>query len=361
MIPVNPHIAAMAPYALVDFGPAGAQPLISMAQNESLRPPSPRAVAAGHRVLSSAELYPDPDWAELRAAIADVHKVSSQYILCGAGSMELIGALAQAYAGPGARVLSSQYGYAFFSSVARQMQAPCDIAPEEGQTVSVDNLLATAQPETRLVFVANPGNPSGTLISNSELRKLRAGLSDSILLVIDEAYGEFADGLETPLFDLVSAGNTVILRTFSKAYGLAGARVGWGVFPPDVAQQMRKVLNPNNVSTVSQAAATAAMLDQPYMIETCAITARLRDEFLRQLRRIDLIASDSFTNFVLIQFDTAKAASSADQALRDQGILMRNMAGYGLAHCLRATISNREHMNLAVEVLQDWSEGKESQ
>jgi histidinol-phosphate/aromatic aminotransferase/cobyric acid decarboxylase-like protein len=146
-----------------------------------------------------------------------------------------------------------------------------------------------------LVFVANPGNPTGTRIGHGEIVRLRDGLDDGILLVIDEAYGEFNAMAGKATFDLVERGNTVVLRSFSKAYGLAGLRVGWGLFPPAVASEMRKLLNPNNISGASQAAATAAMLDQPYMSATVADTARLRDGFTQRLRDLGLTVADSFT------------------------------------------------------------------
>ena len=358
MIPVNAHIEALAPYALADLTlPAGVE-MISMAQNESLRPPSPLAIAALQDAAGNSAFYPDPDWCDLRTAIATVHNhnIAAEQLLCGAGTMELIGCIAQAYAGPEARVLSGQYGYALFPLVAQIAQAACDLAPAEQFTVSAEAYLATVRPATRLVFIANPGNPTGTRLSRNELVYLRDNLADDILLVIDEAYGEFADDLDLSMADLVERGNTVILRTFSKAYGLAGARVGWGLFPPAVAAEIRKLLNPNNVSTASQAAATAAMLDQSYMRETCAQTIALRNALQTRLRQLGLDCPDSYTNFLLINFNSAAAADRANKSLRAQGIIMRGLASYGLPHCLRATIVSEQAMQLAGDILQQWSE-----
>ena len=160
MIRPRAHIAAMAPYALADLSPPGGKRLISLAQNESALPPSPQALAAGREALAAARLYPDPDWTDLRAAIARVHGLAPERILCGAGSMELIACLMRCYAGPGDRVLSSQYGYAFFETAARMAGAAFDKAPERDLTVSVDTLLAAAVNETRIVCIANPGNPT---------------------------------------------------------------------------------------------------------------------------------------------------------------------------------------------------------
>ena len=180
------------------------------------------------------------------------------------------------------------------------------------------------------------------------------------MLVIDEAYGEFSDHLDERLFDLAQNTNTVILRTLSKAYGLAGMRVGWGVFPRKILPHTRKLLNPNNVSVAAQKMAAAAMLDQAYMQETCQITARLRDQFIDHARSLGIIVQDSHTNFVLLELNDEKEADELDQFLRDKGILMRAMRGYGLGHCLRATIINQTDLEFVMEALSNWRAGKDA-
>lgn len=354
MIQPNPKIAALAPYALADLSAPPGKRLVSLAQNESAFPPSPKAIMAAQESLSGSHLYPDHDWKDLRRAIADLHGIPAEGILCGAGSMELIACLTHCYCGPGDRVLSSQYAYAFFRTATLATGANYDIASESGLTLSVDALLAEVRPETKVVFVANPGNPTGTRIGRAELVKLRNALPPHVLMVIDEAYGEFADAPGEATFDLVARGDTVVLRTLSKAYGLAGLRVGWGLFPPAIASEIRKVLNPNNISIASQAAATAAVEDQGYMHEVCRATAARRDRFRADLLALGLNAPESFTNFLLIEFNDNGAAQRADAALRDEGILMRGMAGYGLPQCLRATIGAEADMQAATEILIRW-------
>jgi histidinol-phosphate aminotransferase len=358
MIRPKAQIAAMAPYALADLRVPAGKPLISLAQTESALLPSPRALAAGRAALSSARLYPDPDWTDLRAAISRVHGLAPEQILCGAGSMELIACLVNCYAGPGDQVLSSQFGYGFFRTATLAAGAEYHTAPEDDLTVSVDKLLAEVGDKTRIVCLANPGNPTGTRIARRELVRLRADLDDGILLLIDEAYGEFADGPGEATFDLVSAGNTVVLRSFSKAYGLAGLRVGWGVFPPAIADQLRKVLNPNNLNVVSQAAATAAMADQDHLRTVRAETAARRDRFAGHMKRLGLQVPESHTNFVLIRFADEAAAGRADGALRARGKVMRAMAGYGLPASLRATIGSEADMDFAAEILAAWHRGE---
>ncbi len=344
------HVGAMAAYALADLGGADT---ISLAQNESAFPASPAAIAAGQAAMSDLPLYPDPEWPELRAAIADVHRLDPARVLCGAGSMELIGCLIRAYAGPGDRVLGTDYGYAFVSSAAAQVQADYVQAREIDLTVSVDDILAAMSRKTRIVFVCNPGNPTGTLIPNSEILRLRDGLPADVLLVVDQAYAEFSDETNDPagIFALTDRGDTVVMRTFSKAYGLAGARVGWGYFPPAIATEIRKLLNPNNISIASQAAATAAMRDQAHMRDVIARTADIRDRFADQCRAMGLRVPESHTNFVLLRFASAEEAQRADAALRAENLLMRGMGGYGLSDCLRATICEAPVMDRCLAVL----------
>ncbi len=350
MIKPVTHVGAMGAYALADLGGANT---ISLAQNESAFPASPAAVAAGRAVMDQMPLYPDPEWTDLRAEIANTHKLEPQMILCGAGSMELIGCLIRAYAGWGDHVLGTDYGYAFVASASAQVQAKYVKAHEVNLTVSVDDILANVDTQTRIVFLCNPGNPTGTVIPNSEILRLRHGLPDDILLVVDQAYAEFSDLAHDPadIFALVDRGDTVIVRTFSKAYGLAGARVGWGYFPPDIANQVRKLLNPNNISIPSQAMAAAAMRDQTHMQSVITKTAKIRDQFASDCRNLGLSVPASYTNFVLLRFTSSEQAQLADTALRADNLLMRGMGGYGLSDCLRATICDQNIMNRAQTAL----------
>lgn len=350
MIRPVPHVGALAAYALADLG--GPQ-TISLAQNESAFPASPTAIAAGQAAMADMPLYPDPEWPDLRLAIAEVHGLDPSNILCGAGSMELIGCLLRAYAGQGDRVLGTDYGYAFVASATAQVQADYVKAREVDLTVSVDDILSAVTPKTRIVFVCNPGNPTGTVIPNAEIVRLRTSLPKKVLLVVDQAYAEFSDAEHDPaeVFAMIQRGDTVITRTFSKAYGLAGARVGWAYAPPEIGAELRKLLNPNNVSIPSQAAAAAAMRDQTHMREVVEKTAHIRDAFTENCRAMGLTVPQSHTNFVLLRFSSIDQAQRADVALRAEHLLMRGMGGYCLGDCLRATICTPDVMNRARDVL----------
>lgn len=358
MIRPAEHIAQMSPYALATLEAPAGKRVTSLAQNESLRPPSPKAIEAAAQALKDGHLYPDPDWSALRGALSNLHGILMPGILCGNGSMELIAALAQGFAHQAGSVLAPTHAYPFFRTATHLARARFDTAPEQDRQVSVDALLDAVRADTRLVLVANPGNPTGTRVSRAELLRLRDGLPDQVLLVIDEAYGEFADHLAEPMFDLVGDGKTVVLRSFSKAYGLAGMRIGWGVFPPAIAAEVRKVLTPNAVSSAAQAAATAALVDQAYMHATCAETRELRDGFITHLRLAGFAVDDSFTNFALVRFGTVGAARSAHAALMSEGIIARPQGGAGLPECLRITVGRRDHLDLAADVLKRWAEGE---
>lgn len=352
----HPHIACMSPYALANLDAPEGKTLISLSQNESLRPPSPKATEAAAQALGSSMLYPDPDWTDLRHALAELHGIDPDGILCGNGSLDLIGCLARVFAGPDRAVLAPAHAYPFFQTVAQVTNARFDPAAEVDAVVSVDAMLAAVQPDTGIVFVANPGNPTGTRIPKAELVHLRQGLRPDILLVIDEAYGEFSDHLGERCFDLVQGGNTVVLRTFSKAYGMAGFRVGWGLFPPAIARELRKVMNPNNVPASAQIAAAAAVRDDAYMRETCAITASLRDQATAQLKQAGFAPYPSFTNFVLLNMGSTEAAASADQRLRSEGVFLRPQGGAGLPHTLRMTVGPQAAMVKAIEILTQWKQ-----
>jgi histidinol-phosphate aminotransferase len=264
----------------------------------------------------------------------------------------------QAYLSSGDRILMTEYGYLFMRTLSKLVGASIDVVAEIDYRVDVDGLLAKLQPDTRLVFVVNPGNPSGTDIHNDEIRRLRAGLPEDVLLLVDEAYAEFVEpNFHTPLFDLAQTTNTVITRTFSKIYGLAGLRVGWGYFPAEVRVQLRKVINPSSVSSVSQAAAGAAMSDQAQAAQARQMIAGQRSFLSHAIARLGLTVVPSQTNFILIDFESSKQAASAFEFLRQHGLVVRPMGGYGLPGCLRITIGTAPQMQLTAATLARWKEG----
>lgn len=345
----------MDPYALPDISASSGLEPVVLAQNEHAYAPSESVRQAVAAAMSQAQLYPDSDWTELRAAIAAVHDLDAEKIVCGCGSMELMSGLLLAYLSSADRILMTEYGYLFMRTLAKLVGAKIDSAAEPYYRVDVDNIIAALQPDTRLVFIVNPGNPCGSLLHNDEIRRLRAALPRDVLLLVDEAYAEFVDeGFHDPLFDLVEQGNTVITRTFSKIYGLAGLRIGWGYFPADIRDQLRKVLNPSSVSLLSQVAARAAMQDQAGAAEARRLIAEQRDFLSAEITRMGLSVVPSQTNFILVDFDSARRAAAAFEFLRDHRVVVRPMAGYGLPACLRITIGTPEQMQLTSQTLDAW-------
>ena len=230
------------------------------------------------------------------------------------------------------------------------------MVPEVERTVCVSAMLEAVKPDTGLVCVANPGNPTGTRLSKNNLLRLRRELRDDILLVVDEAYGEFADHLGERCFEMVEDGNVVILRTFSKAYGMAGYRVGWGLFPENIQSEVRKVLNPNNVSLLSQVAALTALRDQDYMRETCDLTIKIRDQVSSELQNAGFKVFPSLTNFFLIDCETEASADELDHFMRGEGVLLRNQVGVGLRGMLRMTVGSHEAMSIVADKMKRWRE-----
>lgn len=355
MLEPRATVAAMAAYALPDLSaPDGVSPVV-LAQNEHAFAPSATVRDAVANAVADGHLYPDSEWRELRATIARVRRLGPERIICGSGSMELMQLLVAAYVRPGDRILMTAYGYLFMRTLAQAADARVDDAPEPDMRVDVDALLARVTPDTRLVFVVNPGNPSGTVIPNDEIRRLRAALDDDVLLLVDEAYAEFvAAGFHAPLFDLVEQGNTMVTRTFSKIYGLAGLRVGWAYASDELCANLRKVQIPGNLSRLSQVAAATAMQDQAGALAARAEIAGLRDLLTQGLADLGLEVVPSSTNFVLIDFGDSDAARSAFEFLRARGIIVRPMGGYRLPSCLRVSIGIEAHMQRTVEALAAW-------
>ena len=355
MLKPNPTVAAMAPYALPDISAADGVEAIVLAQNEHAFAPSAAVQQAVTEAIASGQLYPDTDWSELRGAISAAHGLDAERIICSAGSMELMSSLMLAYLGPGSRLLMTEYGYLFMRTLCKLVGATVDVAAETDYVVDVDRILARVQADTRLVFIVNPGNPSGTVIHNDEIRRLRAALPEDVLLLVDEAYAEFVEAdFHSPLFDLAETTNTVITRTFSKIYGLAGLRVGWGYFPTEILHQLRKVINPSSVSSVSQAAARAAMADQAHAAQARDLIAEQRNFLSRAIAKSGLRVVPSQTNFILVDFGSPQRADSAFEFLRRHGPVVRPMGGYGLPGCLRITIGTPPQMQLTAATLSQW-------
>lgn len=334
-------------------GMAGA---IKLSSNESALGPSPKAVAAYQAAAAKLHRYPDGASTELRAAIAAHFGLSAGRIVCGNGSDELLHLLAQAYLGPGDEMLYSAHGFSIYPIAAIAAGATPVAAPEPDRVANVDTLLAHVTGATKMLFLANPNNPTGTYISAGEMRRLRAGLRGDILLVIDSAYAEFVQSgdYEAGIELAAACDNVVMTRTFSKIFGLAALRLGWAYCPADVADVLNRVRGPFNVSLPAQAAGIAALDDAAFTAAAVAHNEKWRGWLEAELTGIGVGFTPSAVNFLLLDFPDAPAT---DAFLRRHGLILRRMEGYGLPQCLRLTVGTESENRTFIRVLTELVQG----
>jgi histidinol-phosphate aminotransferase len=351
----RPGILDIAPYVGGEARISGVERPIRLASNESALGPSAAAMAAYRALAGNIHRYPDGNAEALREAIGQRHGLDPARIVCGAGSDELIALLLRCYAGPGDEVLHSRHGFLIYPIAARGVGATPVAAPEPALTTNVDALIERLSPRTRAVFIANPNNPTGTYIGAAELSRLRAALPPSVLLAIDSAYSEFVNrnDYEAGAALVDRADNVVMLRTFSKAYALAGLRLGWAYCPPGVAEVLNRVRGPFNVSAPALAAGVAAVEDVAALNRARAHNDVWLPRFSDRLAALGLSLTPSVANFVLPCFPEAaeKNADAAFGFLRSRGILTRKMTAYGLPRRLRITIGTGAEMERVAAVL----------
>jgi histidinol-phosphate aminotransferase len=346
----RPGIMEIAAYVGGDSKIVGASKVIKLASNESALGPSPKAIAAYRALAEELHRYPEGGSTELRDALGARHGLDPARIVCGAGSDELIALLVRGYVGVGDEVVYSRHGFLMYPIAAKAAGAIPIVAPERNLTADVDALLAAVTPRTRIVFLANPNNPTGTYITTAELERLHEGLPPSVLLVIDAAYSEFvvrndySAGAEL----VTSSDNVVMMRTFSKIYALAALRLGWAYCPPAVADVLNRIRGPFNVGAASQAAGLAAILDQPAVDAARTHNDIWRPWLAEQLTRLDLTVTPSVANFLLVHFKNAEAANDF---LTGRGIITRKMVAYGLPQCLRISIGTEEECRAVADAL----------
>jgi histidinol-phosphate aminotransferase len=352
----RPEIFSVASYVGGESTLPGIARVIKLSSNEGAFGPPPAAIAALAEAGASMHRYPDGGMAKLRAAIGEKFGLDPAQIVCGNGSDELLTLLIQAYGGPGTELIMSAHGFSIYEISGKL--AGCTIlkAPETNLTADVDALLALVSPRTKMLFIANPNNPTGTLLPHAEISRLRAGLPEEVLLVLDAAYAEY---VEHPDYEagaaLVDAGqNTVMTRTFSKIFGLGGARLGWAYAPPAIVDVLNRMRPPFNVSYPTAMAAIAALAEPGWLAHGRAHNSQARRLLAARLTQAGLQVHPSEANFLLVDFQTPERAIAADQFLRSHGIIVRNVKSYGLPNCLRITIGTDEECNLVAQALNDF-------
>ena len=339
----------------------GVNRIVKLSSNEGAFGPPPSAQVAFTKVASQLHRYPDGASTELRQAIGARFGLDPERIVCGTGSDELIQHICHIYSGPGADILMTMHGFSMYQISGAYAGARVIKVPEKNLCTDVDALLANVTPETRIVFVANPNNPTGTLLPQSEVERLRAGLPADVLLVLDAAYAEY---VEDPDYDagakLVDAGgeNTIMLRTFSKVFGMGGMRVGWAYAPADVIDAMNRVRGVFNVNIAAQAAAVAALAEPGWVEMSVAHNTKWREWLRGQLESVGIATRPSVGNFFLADFGGAERANEANAYLKSRGIIVRGVAGYHLPTMLRITVGDEEECRLVAAALADFQAGR---
>ena len=313
---------------------------VKLSSNENPFGAGEKAIEAYRRAGHSLHRYPSTDHLGLRSALADSYGLDAERIICGVGSDEIITFLCQAYAGRGDEVLYSQHGFLMYRISALAAGATPVTAPEQERTTDVDALIAAMTARTRLVFVANPNNPTGTMISGAEITRLADALPPQALLVLDGAYAEYVEGYDGGAAMVDARDNVVMTRTFSKIHGLGGLRIGWGYGPRHVIDVLNRVRGPFNLSTTQLEVAEAALQDTEHLERSQRENARMRAWLQRAIQDLGLHCDPSHANFVLARFDSAAEAEACNAHLLSEGLIVRQVGSYGLPECLRITVGD---------------------
>ncbi|MEM7721909.1 MAG: histidinol-phosphate transaminase [Pseudomonadota bacterium] len=330
---------------------AGHSAPLKLSSNENPFGPSPKAVAAARDTIADLHRYPSTDHGPLRSAIAEVHGLDADRIICGVGSDEVLTWLCQAYSGPGDEVLFTEHGFSIYRIAAHAVGATPVEVPETERATDIDALIAAANDRTRLVFIANPNNPTGTMVPLSELERLAEALPEQCLLVIDGAYAEFVPDYDGGASMVAQRENVVMTRTFSKIYGLGGLRVGWGYGPRHVIDVLNRIRGPFNLSKTALAGAEAAVRDKTFVESCIRVNAEERARLIGGVRQLGIACDDSHANFILARFADEVEADAANAHLNAGGIIVRQVKGYKLPEGLRITVGRPEDVTRVLDAL----------
>lgn len=338
--------------------PGGIKP-IKLSSNETPLGPSAKAIEAFKAEADNLERYPDGGATALRGAIAERHGLNPDRIVCGAGSDELISIITHAYVGPGDEVVYAEHGFLMYKLATLACGGTPVPVKEKALHADVDAMLKAVTPKTKIVFLANPNNPTGTYIPHEEVRRLHKGLPSNVILVIDAAYSEYVrrNDYEAGIELVGASENTVMMRTFSKIYGLAALRLGWAYCPAGIADVMNRTRGPFNVSAPAISAGIAALEDRNHVETSIAHNDRWLPWVEAEVKKLGLGVTPSVGNFLLFHFPTDKGrdAVAADAFLKSRGIILRRVAAYGLSQCLRMTIGTEDDNRKVVAALAEFT------
>ncbi|MBL1234292.1 MAG: histidinol-phosphate transaminase [Rhodobiaceae bacterium] len=360
LVPVD-GILDISPYVPGREKVDGVAKLVKLSANETPLGPSPKAIEAYKSVADQLHRYPEGSALELRQAIGKHYGLNPDNIVCGAGSDELLHLLAQCYVNPGDEVIYTEHAFLVYPIVTKAAGGVCVTVAEDNLTANVDAILAAQTARTKVVFVANPNNPTGTYLAMSEMRRLRAGLRDDVLLVVDAAYAEYVrkNDYEAGIELVATHDNVVMTRTFSKVYGLPALRLGWAYCPAGVADVLNRVRGPFNVNVPAMRAGIAAIQDQSFLDKAIAHNDEWLGWLIEEINKLGLEALPSVANFLLIRFpeEAGKTAADADEFLASRGLILRAVKAYGLPRCLRMSVGLEEDNKAVVATLRAFVEG----
>jgi histidinol-phosphate aminotransferase len=354
----RPGVLKIKPYVPGKSDAPGVAKVYKLSSNESPLGPSPHAVAAYREVAEHLEDYPDGAATALREAIAHTYGLDPDRIVCGAGSDDLLNLLARAYLADGDEAIHTTHGFLVYPIATLGAGATPVVAPEKNHTADVDAILSCVTERTKIVFLANPNNPTGTFIPYDEVKRLHRGLPPHALFVIDAAYAEYvrrndyAAGIEL----VATNDNVVMCRTFSKIHGLAALRLGWMYGPPHVVDAVNRIRGPFNVNAPAIAAGIAAIADATHVEGARSHNERWLAWLTEEIGRLGLEVTPSVANFILIHFpgSKGKTAAEADAFLSARGLVLRQVGAYGLPNALRMSIGCEEANRLVVQSLAEF-------
>ena len=354
----KPGILEITPYVGGRAAVAGVKDPIKLSSNETPLGPSAKTVEALAKASHDLHIYPEGSAQVLREAIAEVHGLDpARIVASGEGSDALLTMLANAYLRPGDEVLFSEHDFIVYKIATLANSATPVEIPDPDLRFDVDAALKRVTDKTRMLFIANPNNPTGSYISHQEMRRLQAGLPPHALLVIDAAYSEYVrkNDYEAGIEMVSNYPNVVMTRTFSKIYGLAGMRIGWTYAPAAVCDVLNRIRGPFNVSMMQQHTGAAAVRDRAHLERSVAHNEEWKNYLTGEIRKLGLRVNESVANFILIQFPKGKKnAREADAFLSAKGLILRAVANYGLPDALRLTIGTEEANRRVVEALSEF-------
>ena len=334
--------------------------IYKLSSNESAIGPSPRAIEAYKNAVDNLAWYPDSNSSCLRDELAECHGLNPEQIICGAGSEDLLLLLASAYVNPGDTVVHSEYGFPLYRIATMIAGGKTISAPERNYTADVDALLEAIRPDTRLLYLANPNNPTGTMLSYDEITRLHAGLPEHVILVLDSAYAEFVSN--NPEYEsginLVKNGaeNVLVTRTFSKAYGLASLRIGWLYCPVSVVEVVQRVRRTFGVTMPAQVSALEALRDKDHLQMAVDHNDRWRPWLEEKISQLSFEVIPGVANFTLMRFaGGSDITNQVDKFLTSEGIITRTGGPYGLADCIRVTVGTEEANHAFIDALSNFN------